>query len=1019
MLNSNLLVVVFTTLFLSVFSQPVFSKNTDLKESKDYDLALSLYNKGVYDRAKYIFEEINKTEPNLDSESYALLCSIFLKSDGYEKAIDKYIALYPYSGYIPLIRYNHALNLFDDAEFNMASTYFELISKRQLNRNQRDEFLFKKAYCDFQSNKLERALIRFEEIEKRPISDFTAPSRYASGYIYYGMKEFEDAIYWLEKSKKDPRFSDISEYYIFESKFMLKDYDYVINVGQTLLNKSPKDRTRNVSRMLSESYLVTGDSEKAKFYYENNESDHPKTRNDYFYAASVLYAVGDYSGAIDKYSLMKDRIDSIGQVANYHLAYSYIKIKNKVAAMNAFEDASKVSFDLDITKDAFFNFAKLKFDLNKDVSGFKEYLKKYSNAEKSDIVYSYIAVAALYNRDYSGAIEAYDMIEELDDNMRSNYIKANYLRASQLILNNSYRSAIPYLKSVSYYTDKSSRLNQLSRFWLAESYYRNYDYDQSLTLYKDLFNNSALYGDPESYLMSYNIAYTYFKKTDYGNARKWFGTYLKQSDLQYQKEAMLRSADCSFILGDYKLAAMDYESVLDLYFDPNDIYPYYQGAMAYGLNNNNTKKIELLSNVMKANSSSTFYPETLFELGRTYANIQKNTEAINSFNKLISTVDDSVFIAKANLELGTVARNMSNDDKALDYYKKVVKDMPYSEQASDALLAIESVYQSLAEPEKYFLYLESIDRSELKSDEEREKMRFNAAEQIFLSGNYNKALLILNDYIKKYPSGEMLIQANFYMAETYKELNKKDQACDYYKKVLNSKDDSYMELSSINLAKLTYELERYEESFDAYSYLNTIAVLPNSNYISVLGMMRTSYKLKLYSESERYSKVVLENVKTDDKIKLEAKYILAKSYLGTSQRKEAFVILNELSQNPQTAEGAEAAYLIVKEKFDRGVFDEVETSVYAFAEKEGINQYWLAKCFILLGDSFVEKEDFVQARATFESVLNGYTPENNDDIISLVKEKLEVLKVKEDVLAYEIQEKSEIQANSEIEENNN
>lgn len=41
--------------------------------------------------------------------------------------------------------------------------------------------------------------------------------------------------------------------------------------------------------------------------------------------------------------------------------------------------------------------------------------------------------------------------------------------------------------------------------------------------------------------------------------------------------------------------------------------------------------------------------------------------------------------------------------------------------------------------------------------------------------------------------------------------------------------------------------------------------------------------------------------------------------------------------------------------------------------------YWLAKSFIVLGDSFVERGEYEQAKATFESVRDGYTTSGNDD----------------------------------------
>ena len=54
--------------------------------------------------------------------------------------------------------------------------------------------------------------------------------------------------------------------------------------------------------------------------------------------------------------------------------------------------------------------------------------------------------------------------------------------------------------------------------------------------------------------------------------------------------------------------------------------------------------------------------------------------------------------------------------------------------------------------------------------------------------------------------------------------------------------------------------------------------------------------------------------------------------------------------------------------------------------------YWLAKSFIVLGDSFVEREELEQAKATFESVRDGYTPSGkDDDVIDNVELRLKKL----------------------------
>ena len=63
------------------------------------------------------------------------------------------------------------------------------------------------------------------------------------------------------------------------------------------------------------------------------------------------------------------------------------------------------------------------------------------------------------------------------------------------------------------------------------------------------------------------------------------------------------------------------------------------------------------------------------------------------------------------------------------------------------------------------------------------------------------------------------------------------------------------------------------------------------------------------------------------------------------------------------------------------------------AEKAGSQNYWLAKAFIVLGDSFADRGDFVQAEATYESILEGYEPvREDDDVLEQVRSRLNNLK---------------------------
>ena len=616
----------------------------------------------------------------------------------------------------------------------------------------------------------------------------------------------------------------------------------------------------------------------------------------------------------------------------------------------------------------------------------------YPHLKKGDRIYSYIAVAALQDRDYGAAVEAFDEIDELDDDMTLNYMKANYLRANQLIRNGSYRKAVPCLKAAAYYSERNSRFNQLARFWLAESYYRDDQYAAAREGFMELYNASALDGQAEAYLIPFNIAYCFFKEGNYSQARKWFGEYLGEKSVRFRKEALVRKADCDFIAQEYAAAASSYDIVLKDYFHVNDIYPYYQAALSYGLSGNASKKIELLENVRNASEQSEFYAEALFELGRAYVVKEEDEKAMECFKDMTTQVKDSTFVARAFIEMGSLSRNQSQFNDALDYYKTVVEKMPLSGYSDDALLAIESIYQTRNEPDEYLAYIERIGKGTLKTEDEKEEMIFNSAEQIFLSENYQKALVALQSYVERYPQGRSVYKANFYMAESYKSLGRSEQACDSYRKVIDAGEGSFVELSMLNFANLSYKLERWDEAFGGYSSLLSSARLENNTYVALLGMMRSAYRAHMWAEAEKNASIVASDPRSTAEVVTEAEYVAAKSCLATSRRDEAFRMLEKLSQDVSGQYGAEAAYMIIQDCYDRGDFEAVEGKVFAFSDAGSDHLYWMAKSFIVLGDSYVERDDFHQAKATFESVRDGYTPSSaEDDILDNVMVRLRKL----------------------------
>lgn len=457
----------------------------------------------------------------------------------------------------------------------------------------------------------------------------------------------------------------------------------------------------------------------------------------------------------------------------------------------------------------------------------------------------------------------------------------------------------------------------------------------------------------------------------------------------YRKDALERKGDCWFVTKMYKNAASSYALSVSDYFNADDVYPYYQAAISYGLAGNRDKKIELLENVRKAKVGVPYYSEALYELGRSYIGVGQDGKAYGCFDLLAKNEKDGNYVAKAYLELGSIERNRNNLDAALVHYKVVVEQLPMSGYEEDALLAIENIYRAKSQADEYVAYIESIGKGTSKTEEEKEDLVFGSAEQVFLSDNYQKALTALKSYIEKYPNGKNLIKANFYMAESYRALDMKEQACDCYETVIGGDQSAFVEMSMLNYSALSYRLERWDDALGGYERLYESAKLDENRFLAKVGIMRSAYKGRKYDKAVQNAVSLTDDHRADASLKKEAAYIMAKSYMARSQRDEALAILNELAVDKSTSYGAEAAYMLIVDAYDRGNFQEVENRVYAFSDSASGQTYWLAKSFIVLGDSFADREEFKQAKATFESIKDGYAGvAGGEDILEAVNLRL-------------------------------
>ncbi|MBR5034847.1 MAG: tetratricopeptide repeat protein [Bacteroidales bacterium] len=960
--------------------------------------AKELYNSGMYVSAEKALDALAKDLPDKHSLMYSevmankIMCAIALGRNDVDGLVKNLEVDFPNDPQLAVLKLNLADAKFDSQEYTDALLMYEGIQPRNLYRSAHIPFFFKKSYCSIYAGKYDDALEGFQKVIAQPQSQYTYPSIYYSGYVKYLQKKFDEAYSFFEKAKEDSRFSLLAEYYMVECKFMMKDYDYTIANGPKLYSRVNKQQKADLSRMVAESYFGRGDNEDAMRHLRKYlDSGVTPTRKDQYFYGVLAYSLGDVDGAVQSLSKVAGSEDAIGQSAYYYLGNCFLQKRNKMAALQSFKEAAALTFDPLVSEDAMFNYAKLSYDVNSDMSVFRKFVQQYPDSGKDDVIDSYVAASSLANKDYVGAIEALHRIGKPTDGDVANLQKALLLRSVELINNGGYRSAAPLLEEA-VGLDASDMVTNVSKFYLADCRFNDGNYKGALSQQNQLLMTPSFMKTDLGKELNYNVAYTHFKMNDFASAANYFEKYLASSGgrSSQDKDAGVRLGDSYFMQNKYADAAAQYEKVAGKYKD-GDLYPWYQASLAYGLSGNETKKQSVLESAVASNSLSPLYMTSLYELGRSYVNTGKKPKARKAFGEII-TSRDSLYYGRALLEMAMMSAGEGDYKQAIGYYDKVVRQLPGTDDARNALAGMESVYQLQNKPSEYLAYLDKVGMSGIKTESEKENMIFDAAEQIYFSGNYANALRALRSYVDTYPEGEKIGMAYYYMGESYRKQSRKEFAVDAYEKALETLTGESAEAATINYADLSYSLGQYDKAAEAYEKLIGITSSDSVRDQARLGILLSEYGGRHYmraiAEAEK-----LRASSTDEATLRRADYIAAKSYIVLGNREAAKPILRQLADNVSDAIGAESAYILIDDTYNSGDYEALEAMVYEFADKDTDQVYWLAKSFIALGDSFADRADWQQAKATWQSIADNYKPSGKqDDVLEQVQMRL--LKIK-------------------------
>lgn len=990
-------ILLFTALLSVSIALPAQQTAIYEHEQELYRDGMELFDKEKYAAALKSFEtfvltaEDPRSEQVINAAYHAGICALYLFHKDAEYRLEKFVQDYPESPWVRKVYFELATYNYQRKRYKKSLEWFEFVNPNDLPADRVTEFYFKRGHARFEQGEFDEARSDFFQIKDKE-SRFQAPAIYYYSHIAYSNEDWQTAQDGFKQLQADENFAPVVPYYLTQILYKQKKYDELLSYAPALLDSSsqiiPK-RKPEISRLIGDAYYRKAQYAEALpylIYFHEETPKKDRSPEDFFQLGYTYYALGDPMSALDALTNASKEDNELAQSAIYYMADCYLKMDQKNYAKTAFRKASEMDYNLQIKEDALFNYAKLAFELSYNpfddaITAFESYLEEYPNSPRKDEAYEFLLTVYMKSRNYEKALASLDQIENKDTRTKEAYQVVAFNRGVELFQTNNLDEAEAFFNKVNTYP-VNNMLTAEAMFWKAEIAFKQKAYTKAVGLYNSFVQEPGAYNSPYFLDGHYGAGYALFKQKKYISAATSFRKYVDQNkgdDDKKLNDALMRIGDCYYVSKDYDKAITYYDQAIAM-GQPMKDYAIYQKAVCYGLKGQNDKKIWVLKQLIEEEPDSKYTVDAKFQLAKTYLEQDQWNEAKVYYNDILTQHPNSQYVKYSLVDLCLVYVKNGNNDAVVDLWNRIKTDYPNDQIVVDAYNLVESILieEGILNDLPPVLDL---------TDSEIEEKVFTAAADFAITGQCNKAIPKLEDYLMKYAPSRFATAANYYLGNCYFEDGQTSKALNAYNYVVSQPVSDYTEESLVAAATINYNNQNYSQALNHYIELENVAILKNNELEAQIGQMRCHYFLGDLGYAEEYANKVIANSSTPDDIKNTAFLWRGRIRMLDEQWDEAYYDFVEVEKKGGE-KGAEAKYNMALIAYKKEAYKASETEIFKLIEKYAAFNEWKYSGFLLLADVYIGLEDYFQARATLNTIKENVS---EPWVIDATQQKLEEL----------------------------
>lgn len=964
---------------------------------KDYQKALSLYNNQQYKAAQSLFDDIKyETEDETlksDCSYYIANCAVRLNQKNADDLIEDFVEEYPTSTKRNTAYLDVADFYFENSDYARSRKWYEKVDENSIAKSEQDKFNFNYGYALYKTRNKSGAEKYLNRVKED--GEYTQQAKYYLGFMAYEGDDYDAANEYFEAVSDNEKYKEKLSYYQADLNFKLGKFEKAIELAEAQLPKSNDEEKSELSKIIGESYFNLEKYADALPYLKAYKGKDGRWNNtDFYQLGYAYYKQNDFENAISEFNKIIDGNDSVAQNAYYHLGESYINLDKKPEALNAFRNASQMPFDDKIKEDAWLNYAKLSYEIGNPYQSVPQvlagYLEAYPKTPYKEEIETLLIDSYITSKNYKEALTLLEGKNSFENKVA--YQKVAFYRGLELYNEDQYAEALDmFEKSLS--ESRDEKYTARATFWKAETDYNLTNYNEALIGFKQFMQQDGVSNLSESQNLQYNLAYTYFKLKDYGQASNYFQTYVasKKDDKLRVNDAYLRLGDGYFVSSDYNNAILAYSKAISINEIETD-YAAFQIAMSQGYMGKASTKISELNKFINGYPNSGLRDDAMYALANAYVKANDMDKAMAMYDRLNNEYPRSAFISKSLLRQGLVHYNASENEAALSKFKKVANDFAGSQEAVQAVSTARLIYIDLGRVDEYARWVKTLDYVEV-TDAELDNTTYLAAEKQYLDGNTDEAIKQFNKYLNGFPNGIHALKSHFYLAQLYYKKELFDNAKPHYRVVVNAAKNEYTEQATVKLSEIYLNNEIWSEAILVLKKLEAEADYPQNIIYAQSNLMNAYYQTKDYNQAESYAEKVLTNSNLDSKVKNDAQLIIARSAWEIGNEDKAQTAYSRVENSASGSVKAEALYYNAYFKNKEGKYQSSNTVIQKLAKDYSSYKLYSAKGLVVMAKNYYALDDAFQATYILESVISSF-PEFAD-VVAEAQSELNKIKAEE------------------------